>query len=59
VLLQQIHVQIAVVFEPGLVALVSEPPKNGGTVAALRNSPLIGADLNLSRSRAAGRKIDF
>jgi hypothetical protein len=37
-------------------ALMSKPPKK---VAALRNSPLIGADLNLSRSRAAGRKIDF
>jgi hypothetical protein len=40
-------------------ALMSKPPKKGGTVAALRNLPLIGADLNLSRSRAAGRKIDF
>jgi predicted XRE-type DNA-binding protein len=28
-----------------------EPPKKGGILAALRRSPLVGADLNLSRSR--------
>jgi hypothetical protein len=28
-----------------------EPPKRGGILAALRRSPLVSADLNLSRSR--------
>ena len=36
-----------------------EPPKTGGILAALRRSPLVGADLDLSRSRVAGRKIDL
>ncbi|KIZ32681.1 MULTISPECIES: hypothetical protein [Rhodopseudomonas] len=34
-----------------------EPPKPGGILAALRRSPLVGADLNLSRRREPGRKI--
>jgi hypothetical protein len=36
-----------------------EPPKTGGILAALRRSPLVGADLDLSRSRVEGRKIDL
>lgn len=36
-----------------------EPPKTGGILAALRRSPLVGADLNLSRSRVEGRKVDL
>lgn len=36
-----------------------EPPQRGGILAALRRSPLVGADLDLSRSREDGRKIDF
>jgi hypothetical protein len=36
-----------------------EPPRKGGILAALRRSPLVGADLNLTRSRGAGRKIDL
>jgi hypothetical protein len=32
-----------------------EPLKKGGILAALRRSPLVGADLNLGRSREAGR----
>ena len=36
-----------------------EPPKKGGILAALRRSPLVGADLKLTRSREAGRKIDL
>src|SRR4051795_9544801 len=36
-----------------------EPPKTGGIVAALRRSPLVGSDLDLSRSRVQGRKIDL
>lgn len=30
--------------------IASEPPKMGGILAALRRSPLVGADLNLTRS---------
>jgi hypothetical protein len=36
-----------------------EPPKTGGILAALRRSPLVGADLDLSRPHAEGRKIDL
>jgi len=36
-----------------------EPPKKGGILAALRRSPLIGADLEMSRPRDEGRKIDL
>jgi hypothetical protein len=31
--------------------------KPGGILAALRRSPLVGADLHVTRSRASGRKI--
>jgi hypothetical protein len=34
-----------------------EPQKKGGILAALRRSPLAQADLDLSRSKSAGRKI--
>lgn len=36
-----------------------EPPKTGGILAALRRSPLVGADLNLSRPHIEGRKVDL
>jgi hypothetical protein len=36
-----------------------EPPKTGGILAALRRSPLVGADLDLSRSHVEARKIDL
>jgi hypothetical protein len=36
-----------------------EPPKTGGILAALRRSPLVGVDLDLSPSHVEGRKIDF
>ena len=36
-----------------------EPPKTGGILAALRRSPLVGADIDLSRSVEEGRKIDL
>jgi hypothetical protein len=39
-------------------AVTGEPPKKGGILAALLRSPLVGADLNLARSREAGRKVD-
>jgi len=36
-----------------------EPPRKGGILAALRRSPLVGADLDLARSHEAGRKVDL
>lgn len=36
-----------------------EPPRKGGIVAALRRSPLVGADLDLSRPRVAERELDL
>jgi hypothetical protein len=36
-----------------------EPPQKGGILAALRRSPLVGADLNLTRSHESGRKVDL
>jgi hypothetical protein len=36
-----------------------EPPKKGGILAALRRSPLVGADLDFVRSREAGRKVEL
>ncbi|MFY9692506.1 MAG: hypothetical protein WA776_04915 [Xanthobacteraceae bacterium] len=40
-------------------AIAAEPRKTGGILAALRRSPLVGADLDLSRPREEGRKIDL
>lgn len=41
-------------------ALVSGgPPKSGGILAALRRSPLVGADLDLVRPREDGRRVDL
>ena len=37
--------------------IAGEPPKKGGILAALRRSPLGGADLDLTRSREEGRKV--
>jgi hypothetical protein len=39
--------------------IACEPPKKGGILAALRRSPLVGADLNLARSHDTGRKVDL
>ena len=39
--------------------LAGEPPKRGGIVAALRRSPLVGAELQISRAREEGREIDL
>jgi hypothetical protein len=39
-------------------SIAGEAPKKGGILAALRRSPLVGADLNLSRSREGGRKVE-
>jgi hypothetical protein len=38
--------------------IAGEPPQKGGILAALRRSPLVGADLNLARSHEPGRKIN-
>jgi hypothetical protein len=39
---------------------VSEERVNkGGILAALRRSPLVGADLNLARPRIGGRRVDL
>ncbi len=37
----------------------SDPPKRGGVLAALRRSPLVGADLDLTRLRVPERDIDL
>ena len=39
---------------------IQSPPLNkGGILAALRRSPLVGADLKLARPRIDGRKVDL
>lgn len=40
-------------------ALSGEPPRKGGILAVLRRSPLVGADLDLTRRREAGRRADI
>lgn len=35
-----------------------EPPKKGGILDALRRSPMVGADLDVSRPVTHGRKVD-
>jgi hypothetical protein len=40
-------------------SVAGEPPSVGGILAALRRSPLVGADLDLTRPREAGRKVDL
>ena len=39
--------------------VTDEPPKLGGILQALRRSPLVGADLDLSRPREEGRGVDL
>jgi hypothetical protein len=39
--------------------LVGEPPRKGGILAALRRSPLLEGDLDLTRSRESGRQVDI
>ena len=38
---------------------VAEVPKKGGILAALRRSPLVGADLKIERPLDTGRKVDI
>ena len=40
-------------------SIAGEPTKPGGILAALRRSPLVDIDLNLSRPREEGRKVDL
>src|SRR4051812_44364559 len=40
-------------------AVADEPLKSGGILRALRRSPLVGADLDLSRPREEGRRVDL
>ncbi|NEU11766.1 hypothetical protein G3T14_06425 [Methylobacterium sp. BTF04] len=40
-------------------ALGGEPPKTGGILAALRRSPLVGLDLDLTRDDAEGRGLEL
>ncbi len=39
--------------------VTGEKPKKGGILAALRRSPLVGADLAVTRTVTKGRKIDL
>jgi len=39
--------------------IAGEPAKKGGILAALRRSPLVGADLDMSRPVTHGRKVDL
>src|SRR5260370_24858637 len=39
--------------------IAGEPPRKGGILAALRRSPLVGADLKLARPHETGRKVDL
>ncbi|HEY7551464.1 MAG TPA: hypothetical protein VH913_18355 [Hyphomicrobiaceae bacterium] len=40
-------------------SVAGEPPKKGGILAALRRSPLVDADLDLTRSREEGRNLEI
>ncbi len=42
-----------------LRALSGDARAKGGIFAALRKSPLVGADIEVARSRGPGRKIDL
>lgn len=39
--------------------VIGEPPRKGGILAALRRSPLVGAELDLTRTVTHGRTIDL
>ena len=40
-------------------SIADAPPMRGGILAALRRSPLVGADIDLPRPRIEGRRIDL
>lgn len=39
--------------------IAGEPPEKGDILAALRRSPLVGADLDLTRPHEEGRKVEL
>lgn len=39
--------------------VMMSPQKKGGILAALRRSPLVGADLKIVRPRITGRRVDL
>lgn len=40
-------------------AVEGEAPATGGVLAALRRSPLVGAELDLTRTKESGRPVDL
>ena len=40
-------------------SMAGEPPRKGGILAALRRSPLVGADIDVTRAREYGREVDI
>jgi hypothetical protein len=40
-------------------AVSGEPARTGSILAALRRSPLVGAELDLTRARVEGRNVDL
>jgi len=40
-------------------SIAGKPPNKGGMLAALLRSPLVDADLDLTRSREKGRKVEI
>jgi hypothetical protein len=40
-------------------SIAGEVPKKGGILAALRRSPLVGADLDVTRPREKGRNVEI
>jgi hypothetical protein len=42
-----------------LRSMTGEPPPKGGILAALRQSPLVGAELDLTREVTPGRDVDL
>ena len=40
-------------------SIAGEPPRTGGILAALRRSPLVGADLDLQRMHEDGRHVEI
>ena len=40
-------------------SIAGKPPSKGGILAALRRSPMVGADLDLTRSHEEGRKVEI
>jgi len=43
----------------GRRSMTQNPAKTGGVLAALRRSPLVGADLAFERPRVEGRKVSM